>query len=226
MSSPTYKATFDVEIESNGSVGFAGPQAIVPNQPYPWFVTTNETRDSIQQRIIDNIVAKFNERVQSESAANGIRVWTVTVTRQNAQWVNVGSYTAYQFPLVPINILVDTVRIQLQFTVITDAPYVASPMPLWVMQIIKWAFEAAVLILVAYFVTQAIQNVITGLFVKTTTTIQYNPDGTIKESSTTTEPTLGGWVGPIVVLILAAAGGYVAVQYFGKKPRGRKRAKK
>lgn len=211
MSSPpekSYRQEFVIRIESTGSIDFEGQtesaHAIAPNQPYPYYVGTNETRRSIGDKVQNDTVKAFADKVLSEAAANGIEVYNVEATIKQYHWVETNRYTAYIIPMTPITIYSEKYTLDMTVSVLSDKPFAQSPMPLWVMQIIKWAISAVVYILIAYFAIQAFQACFNSLFVKTQTVKVYNPDGTLREETTTSEPS---WTSGILVvggLVIAA----------------------
>lgn len=197
----SYKQVFHVSIESSANVDYDGigdqAHAIAPNQPYPYYVAINETRRTIGDKIQTEMSNAFDAKVRSEAANNGINVSSVVFDSLQYRWVETNRYTAYIFPITPITIYSEKYTLDMVITVLSDKPFAASPMPIWVIQIVKLALEAVVLILIAYFAIMALQACFKGLFVKTQTVTVYNPDGSIKETKTTEEPS---WTSGILVV--------------------------
>lgn len=218
MSSQTgYKQVFQIHIESEKSVDYDGKgdtaHAIVPNSPYPYFTATNETRKTIGDKIQAESFAAFGDKARSEATKNGIAVSLVEANSLQYHWIETNKYTSYIFPATPITIYSEKYTLDMDITVWSDLPFAPSPMPLWVMQIIKWALEAVVMVLIAYWAIQAIQACVQSLFVKKQTVTVYNPDGTIKEETTTEEPTFNATIFIVGALIVAAI---VLFMYLGR----------
>ena len=212
-----YRQEYVIRIESTGSIDFNGQgdtaHAIAPNQPYPYHVATNETRRSIGDKIQNETVQAFADKVISEAAKNGITVYNVAATVKEYHWVETNRYTGYIFPMTPITIYSEIYTLDLTINMLSDKPFSGSPMPPWAMQIIKWVIQAVVYILVAYFAFQAFQHCFDSLFVKKQTVTTYNPDGTIKETTTTEEPNINSTIFIIGALVVGAI---VLVMYLGR----------
>ena len=201
-----YKQVFRIHIESANNVDFFiednVKKAIVPNSPYPYFVVTSETETTIGEKIQSETETKFEEQVRSDAAKNSITVFDVIFSLVQYAWVETNRYTSYIFPMTPVTIYSEIYSLDMVITVWSDKPFAQSPMPLWVMQIIKWAVQAVVYILIAYFVVQAIQACVQSLFVKKQTVTIYNPDGTIRETREEESP---DWTSYILIIGVVAA---------------------
>jgi len=220
----SYKQVFTVRIESVGSVDYEGispgGHAIVPNVPYPYYVGTNETRGTIGGKIQTEMANAFDLKVRSEAANNGITVESVAFDSLQYHWVETNRYTAYIIPMTPITIYSEKFTLDMTVTVMSDKPFAQSPMPLWVLKIVQWALQAVVYVLIAYFVIQAIQAVVSSIFVKTQTVKIYNPDGTLREETTTSEPS---WTSGILVVGGLAIVAFIVVPVLLDRLKGRKK---
>ena len=201
----SYKQVFNVSIESKSSVDFAGKDvpgypatyAIVPNQPYPYFVATNETRRTIGDKIQTETANAFDAKVREEAAKNGITVSSVVFASLQYRWIETNTYTAYIFPATGVPIFSEKYALDMVIEVMSDKPFAQSPMPLWAVYIMTKVIAAVVTILIVYFVTLAAQAMWNSLFVKTQTIKVYDANGKLIEERTITEPS---WASGILVI--------------------------
>jgi TRAP-type C4-dicarboxylate transport system permease small subunit len=122
--------------------------------------------------------------------------------------------------MTPITIYSEKYTLDMTVTVMSDKPFAQSPMPLWVLKVVQWALQAVVYVLIAYFVIQAIQAVVSSIFVKTQTVKIYNPDGTLREETTTSEPS---WTSGILVVGGLAIVAFIVVPVLLDRLKGRKK---
>jgi hypothetical protein len=137
------------------------------------------------------------------------------------------TYTSRQVPrnspYPPPFLTMYKVSVTVDVDFISDKPLMGSPIAAALLLVIQWIIQAIVVIIIAYFVIQAIKDWLVSMVTTTSTVTEYNSQGQPVKTETTTQPTLGGWIAPVLALIAVLGGGGLVVLYFSKKPRSKKR---
>jgi hypothetical protein len=111
------------------------------------------------------------------------------------------------------------------FAIETDVPVEQSPFPLWAMKVIQWVIQAAVVIVVAYFILQVISSFLNSFVQKKTIIYTYDENGNLIKKEEITEPSTTGIIttlATLTVMGLIAYGVYRLIK--GRHKGSRKRS--
>jgi hypothetical protein len=162
----------------------------------------------------NNVPTKFSE----EMVNNGHNVSNVFIYGMRVSLIYVDSYTGYLFPTTAVT--VDTYQVQVDYLLQFESP---DTMALITVAFLKWVIgivlQYVLAALVAYWVIQALKDVVTSMVTKKTTVKTCNAQGICTET-TITEPDYMGMV-TLIVGGTAAAG---IVYYIFFKRKGEKKS--
>lgn len=211
------------EVLSRKTVDFSGGFLLSPFGPYP--VLTNETKQTVGQTTIDTYRSKIPQAIIDEFAKAGITATNVSIVNITYEWITTGHHTWYMFPLTPLDAEECQIRILWDARFDTDKDLGHSPLdPItWtiIIKILGIITNAVIILLVSYWIIQAIKDFAESLFTKTSTVTTYDPvtGNIVKEEKTQTPDPTAMIIGGIVVITVVGLGLYM---YFGSKKGRRK----
>lgn len=228
-----FKYQIHVTDKSSGLVNFqdGNDQLVVPNQPYPYLMHTNETKTSVAARISQEYAAQVPAKVTSDFNPAGVIISNVVVESVLVSFIKNASYTAYDFPLVPIAVSNYYLQVDYVFSFQTDVALEHSPLDPATIALLTKLFEitlgAVIVALVAYWIIQALKDVVTSMTTRKSTVEKYdwvlNPNTGLYEWKLVTKedlqtPDYGG-----ITLVIAGAVAIIVVIMVLMGYRGQKK---
>lgn len=195
-------------------------------------VFSAETQKTIDSRTLDSvggktkvenqIISEFKENMASEFVKKcleqNVVVYSVNVSSIEADWILDHKEYVRQLSLT---IFYYRIKIYGELTFEVSKPLTQSPMvATWVLWVISEVIKAIIMVLIGYFVVQAIKDWLVSMTTTETIVYQLDENGNVVEVTRTKEPSMFGVSSTLVAFVVVAVVGlYLLFRFLGRKRR-------